>query len=416
MKTLYEIYEEIANNVERWFYYTSLLENKTNNDTINNLRNNLINGVLHKDCDENEANRKAKEFSDTYFTIGGKGLLTSFFKDHIDSLQRGDHTLSVFLLGIRLAEMFKILPYGNKANEAKDPYEKDGFNFKYYWFLACLYHDVGYVYENSTYLDESIRDEQERKNKLQGDLVSVRTDGVEAVQEICDIQYLHSREFKTYSKAEVNLYLKGRATFGIESIDHGIVGGLLLYDKLRKQFETSWAKIALNNSSSRIDFWDNGLHLSNNHFEEYAKAANAIIAHNIWIETLNKYKQFVNMRLGEKNKLTYDKNDPLCFILCLADTLEPLKRLSDVMNAECILRNISLEFPRPQLKSIHINVKITNNDIWNCKAKEALKAYIKAILDMKNWLEGVSTLNDFDYKILDNNWDEIVLYIDVNRG
>lgn len=416
MKTLYEIYEEIANNVERWFYYTSLLENKTNNDTINNLRNNLINGVLHKDCDENEANRKAKEFSDTYFTIGGKGLLTSFFKDHIDSLQRGDHTLSVFLLGIRLAEMFKILPYGNKANEAKDPYEKDGFNFKYYWFLACLYHDVGYVYENSTYLDESIRDEQERKNKLQGDLVSVRTDGVEAVQEICDIQYLHSREFKTYSKAEVNLYLKGRATFGIESIDHGIVGGLLLYDKLRKQFETSWAKIALNNSSSRIDFWDNGLHLSNNHFEEYAKAANAIIAHNIWIETLNKYKQFVNMRLGEKNKLTYDKNDPLCFILCLADTLEPLKRLSDVMNAECILRNISLEFPRPQLKSIHINVKITNNDIWNCKAKEALKAYIKAILDMKNGLEGVSTLNDFDYKILDNNWDEIVLYIDVNRG
>src|SRR5699024_1552141 len=142
--------------------------------------------------------------------------------------------ISTYLLGIRLAELFKILPYGNKANEVNDPYSKDGFNFKYYWFLACLYHDVGYVYENSTYLDESIKGKQKRINKLQDNLSALQTDGLEAIQEICDIRYLHNRVFKTYDRSEIDLYLKGRATC-CNCIDHGIAGGLMLYDKLRKQ-------------------------------------------------------------------------------------------------------------------------------------------------------------------------------------
>lgn len=326
METLYEIYEEIAKKPERWLYYMSLTKNEKGQEKINELRNNLLNGVLYKDCVKNMTSTSAKEFINAYFSVGGKGRLTSIFEYHTESFNRSDHTLSVFLLGIQLAEMFGILSHDNEENEGNAPYNKNGFNFKYYWFLACLYHDVGYVYENGKYLDERIKAEQKRKNKLQDNLSALRTDGLEAVQEICDIRYLHNRVFKTYDRSEIDLYLKGRATC-CNCIDHGIAGGLMLYDKLRKQFEQSWQNRDRQRSSDRTNFWNNktGLHLSNSHFEEYAKAANAIIAHNIWIDTLNEFKQHKGISIGIKNRISFHK-DPLCFILSLADTLEPLKK------------------------------------------------------------------------------------------
>lgn len=326
METLYKIYEEIAKKPERWLYYMSLTKNEKGQEKINELRNTLLNGVLYKDCVKSMTSTSAKEFINAYFSVGGKGRLTSIFEYHTESFNRSDHTLSVFLLGIRLAEMFGILSHDNEENEGNDPYNKNGFNFKYYWFLACLYHDVGYVYENGKYLDERIKAEQKRKNKLQDNLSALRTDGLEAVQEICDIRYLHNRVFKTYDRSEIDLYLKGRATC-CNCIDHGIAGGLMLYDKLRKQFEQSWQNRDRKRSFDRTNFWNNktGLHLSNSHFEEYAKAANAIISHNIWIDTLNEFKQHEGISIGTKNRISFHK-DPLCFILSLADTIEPLKK------------------------------------------------------------------------------------------
>lgn len=49
-----------------------------------------------------------------------------------------------------------------------------------------------------------------------------------------NIKYFSNDVFKTYSKEDVEIYFKGRAKENL--IDHGIVGGILLYDRLRKQF------------------------------------------------------------------------------------------------------------------------------------------------------------------------------------
>ena len=303
--SLDRLYDEIAQNSSRWSYYQR-----------------ISNSIIDK-WNDNDA---ALNFIRQYFINGGKQGAVDFNIGDVFIKERACHAISAYLLGIRLAELFKILPYGNKASEVNDPYDKDGFNFKYYWFLACLYHDVGYVYENSIYLDESIKGKQKRINKLQDNLSALQTDGLEAIQEICDIRYLHNRVFKTYDRSEIDLYLKGRATC-CNCIDHGIAGGLMLYDKLRKQFEQSWQNRDRQRSSDRTNFWNNktGLHLSNSHFEEYAKAANAIIAHNIWIDTLNEFKQHEGISIGTKNRISFHK-DPLCFILSLADTLEPLKK------------------------------------------------------------------------------------------
>lgn len=358
--SLDRLYAEIAQNLSRWSYYQHISES-----------------IVEK-WNDNDA---ALNFIKKYFIDGGKQAPVDFNIGDVSIKERARHAISTYLLGIRLAELFKILPYGNKANEVNDPYSKDGFNFKYYWFLACLYHDVGYVYENSTYLDESIKGKQKRINKLQDNLSALQTDGLEAIQEICDIRYLHNRVFKTYDRSEIDLYLKGRATC-CNCIDHGIAGGLMLYDKLRKQFEQSWQNRDRQRSSDRTNFWNNktGLHLSNSHFEEYAKAANAIIAHNIWIDTLNEFKQHEGISIGTKNRISFHK-DPLCFILSLADTLEPLKKniglncielgCSDDTNSFIIEISVNVEKGKEYigcLKKLSEWLDVTVNECGGCRA------------------------------------------------
>ncbi|MEG2222393.1 MAG: hypothetical protein RRY95_06690, partial [Oscillospiraceae bacterium] len=72
------------------------------------------------------------------------------------------------------------------------------------------------------------------------------------------------------------------------------------------------------------------LYLSNEHYESYAMAADAIMGHNIWLESFKEYadqcdEQHTLKKLtGVKAKIPF--KNKLSFILAIADTLEPLKR------------------------------------------------------------------------------------------
>ena len=112
--------------------------------------------------------------------------------------------------------------------------------------------------------------------------------------------------FEIYSQDIIDIYTKDRATNkGTKKgkIDHGIIGGLLLYERLRENFENTWNACNKNTSRcNRKDFYVNGsygkrLHFSENHFEQYNRASNAIIAHNIFRETLNQALQKQNITL-----------------------------------------------------------------------------------------------------------------------
>lgn len=247
-------------------------------------------------------------FIRNYFKCGGKGKVFEddpyIIKYEYVLKERSPHIVSTFLLGIRIAEhlYFDI----NTKNI-------DNINFIYLWFMACLYHDIGYVYEN----DHNC-----------AHLRTVQKDGLNALKDICNIKYLCDNEFKTYKKENINLYLSNRAICSSENIgkiDHGIVGGLLLYDRLRKNFDEAWNKAKRKKQKiSRKRFKYNGLNFSNEHYKYYAEAADAIIAHNIWINTLNEYLTKNNKEHLEVNKI--DKNNKIAFILALADTLEPIKK------------------------------------------------------------------------------------------
>lgn len=98
---------------------------------------------------------QAQNFIKEYFEIGGKKCL--FSVDDLTKLssRRCEHMRSLFLLGIYVYD------YVNKIREAIDKYTKsleDNFTnqdsksvprkrFLYMWYLICLYHDLGYLYE-----------------------------------------------------------------------------------------------------------------------------------------------------------------------------------------------------------------------------------------------------------------------------
>lgn len=295
MQTLRELYEDISSDKNKWSYYpnTSFDIRNTWND-----------------------NKTALTFITTYFDYAGK---SECFKDqHLEDNHqyiesRATHIISTFLIGVKLFESF-----GIKIG----PCDSNNMDLKYYWFLTCLYHDIGYAFENSSTCEQ---------------LRMLQSDGLDAIQEIADIKYLHEREFKTFCRKEIDLYLRGRAQCyqGKKGcIDHGIIGGLLLYDKLRRQFEISWKKRTLG-TDCRGDFHikdecsNRTLHLSNKHYDAYAKVADAIMIHNVWETSFNEYVDRYDAQNQLKKhtwKNRISKENSLCFILAIADTLEPLKR------------------------------------------------------------------------------------------
>lgn len=297
MKTLKKYYEEIADTPEKWFYMKSF-----------------------KPSFRPDWEYEALGFIKEYFNEAGKkaAFQEKLVLEDIFVRDRAKHTVSTFLLGILLADMFDFDLEQKNSND---------ISFLYLWFLSCLYHDTGYRYEREG--------NPEKYSKIE-------EGGLDTLKEQFELKYLDDTEFITYKKEIVNTYLTFRLRGEHPKLDHGIIGGLLLYDRLRKQFECVWEKSE--NKRMTVDgkrvceiqcSWG-GLRYSENHFLEYAKAADAIIAHNIWQSTLKRYLNELNF-VYEVQKINIDNQ--LCFLLSLADTLEPIKSNSGAN----VLEKVSIE-------------------------------------------------------------------------
>lgn len=280
MKTLLEMYDECIRK-GRWSYYTD--PPKLTCYTLSN---------------DNESFK----FIEEYYVRAGKVKL--FEDEYIDKKsdilkRRAPHIVSTYLLGIIIAESFGF---------DLDTVDSTNITLKYLWFLSCLYHDIGYIYEE-THCCEYLRD--------------IQSNGLEALKKICNIEYYEKNEFKTYSEQEADLYLSFRAK--CLKIDHGIAGGLMLYDGLRKNYEQAWYKAHKNDKRiTRDSFCYHKLHFSQKHFKYYAEAADAIISHNIWADTLNKCLE--EHGIAHHNAPLIRANNKIAFILAVADTIEPIKK------------------------------------------------------------------------------------------
>ena len=97
-------------------------------------------------------------------------------------------------------------------------------------------------------------------------------------------------------------------------------------------------------------------------------------------EYKRKYIEYsLDCLLEEQYKRISYKDDPLLFILCVADTLEPSKRFIKY-NSETILRLIDIDYDVTQNL---LNIKI---DMQLCRQDEGIK-YISDIKNLEQWCD-----------------------------
>lgn len=229
-----------------------------------------------------------------------------------------------------------------------DDFEKD---FLFFWFLICLFHDLGYVEENRGKDSAAFSISPNQMNEL-GDV-----DGVpELFKEVYPYYYI-------YRKLE----------FGV--VDHGICAGLRMYRDLcniRKEH-------ARYNTNPR--FWREGL------IPIYNLASWIVLAHNIWFVSDAKrsdcenYRKYALAKLiletktgnGVQENVHYPfklKEYPILFLFCLVDLIEPMKKIG---KKDCC---DSIEF------KLSKNILAISSDL-TCKC---VKDYLDNVANASKWL------------------------------
>lgn len=321
MKNLLSIYEEIFRDTNSWKYYSSMIP-------INPFEN-------HED---------AEEFIKNFIELSGKADDNILYNDirYLDD-KRINHIVSTFFLGIYIyynipiikKQINKIL----KVYQKNNPYSKIEFSFL--WFLICLFHDLGYQIENNdSYSD--FNDFLSRKCSVPHFLKS--SVGVPGV-------YFNTYEaYFNYKIESVNKSFGGKP-------DHGICGGILLYDVLNKIVN----KRIKNRDKRQTEglYWDKKL------LSIYKRVSWVILSHNIYFAWKGSvtYKDYTkNLKLKEliltreTGPLVKLNKHPLLFLFLLVDCIEPIKQYKEYndfcnfrklgsINMECSKNTLTIDFP-----------------------------------------------------------------------
>lgn len=321
MKTLFDIINDLPENL--WNYYEGI----NNNIQIEKPF------IITSDY---------KRFIVNYFKRGGKIDIFESCNINIEGLRLPNHICSVFFLGIII--------YNNTSLHKKYKIENNapGYeSFPFIWFLIALFHDNAYQIEEDKDLARSINNIEDLKT-----LYGIENFFFDKKSTKCQ-QLINSREkYFSYRLKEWG------------KIDHGLLGGILLFDRLVKI-----RKEKKKNNEENL-FWGQKL------VNQYKLAADAISIHNIWLPEEKNRKTYKKSGLSELINFTpiKFKDFPLFYILGLVDTIEPFKIFQDLSD-EYILRNFKLE--------------LNNNIIKISVNKDTLdfQKIIDKVQSLKNWLD-----------------------------
>lgn len=369
--------------------------------------------------------QRAYEFINEFFTLGSKDHIFRNEFDHNDNgnlvIEHNAHTIKVFFIGIYLQKQLEreLSIYSNAGTN---------YPFSYLWYLSCLFHDYGYRYEQKILSELHYAKMERAEEKYIGGFRNFRLDyykilhaGIGFVSPDLPFRskcYLSNRfsfsiaRNKTiqrttrinddctrmcegaiafsngtninqshYSNKTKNNYLK-YIMFEHKHIDHGISGADYMYFRLVENYRKKSS--TLQPWESPMNFIDNNYrHFNCEQFKVFAYIADCIACHNIWKAPKNSENLYEKYQLesliGEKFKIVSFKNNPLLFVLCLADSIEPTKKINNIDEVE-VLKNIEFDYCAQinELK-VYVTKELSKND----KCKE----YIENLMKLKDWLD-----------------------------
>lgn len=315
------------------------------------------------------ATKNCGNFISEHFERGKKGsaIILPFEEAYKKDTFRHIHMVSLYLLGLSLRDLFAEHLETIEHNTITDFYT-------YIWFLTCLYHDSASCLETSA----------ENSDALNAALF-----GIQVKYTIYEHTMQNGEPFSaTYSEKLIHDYYT-YIQKEWKHLDHGIIGGYLLFDKLIALFEKEIAGYA-KDCSGTYKVTPTGLKWTDEMPDIFATVADAIISHNIWLcpandkKTKRIYKQYHLEPLiiaSDENKLSLEKS-PLTFLLCLLDTIEPVKRFwkqgEPIRDIKKILKLISIT-----KESGHLKIA------WYAEAMRYPGFYdwMKAIIGLQDWMK-----------------------------
>ena len=360
MKDLLSTYKDILEDTDKWKYYNKLK-------------------IAYSPFKKENAWR----FIEDYYKAGVKERV---FNPHITQESiRPLHSVSVFFLGILLKEIIL-------KNTNEDDLKPD---FRYLWFLTSLFHDYAFILENK------------KKNIVKNESI-YDLKGLKHYFKIYECDDIFENGFDGKFNLEIiNLYLKYLINIH-KKIDHGILGGLLLYKGLKDNYEIMYKEKLVKHPHTNYELFKyKGLLWSECQFDNFKRIARAIIYHNIWFcykgkdsqekyEKCKKdYQDFGLSRLVIEDKKDLKKKhkvseDPFLLLLILADTIEPIKFFKEE-DAKDVLSNIYIENSE---NTILITVT---------KKFKGLEKWFEKIIDLKNWTT-ISIQKKDDQKLIISNF------------
>lgn len=357
MKTFFDLYNSISRDNSLYNYYDKNLE--------------LKDAFANKE--------QANSFIINYFQNGEKDICkfkknNPRLKGMFEADARNIHTVSVFTLGIAIALKMEHRISGDEL---------------FIWFLMCLFHDIGYKLENNTDEDENLRTLETLDNFLRH--FNIQNDNnifgkYREKETLCRNYYICGNYYKYRKKIH-------------HKIDHGIAGGILLYKMLVENYNSIIKSSEYNTDTCEYK----GLKFSEENSDDYKKAAIGIIRHNMWYanksDDCKTYHEYgLDDLISEpQNKICYT-DDRLLFLLCLADTIEPLKRFRNLgTNEEIneILRQICMDIENiNNQKNSKITITIQVSDELENKDK-----LIENCRSLDSWMNVKTTQEDNKVKI-----------------
>lgn len=323
-------------------------------------------GLFPYNGDPDHVRRCCEEFIRDHFIRGRKESAFDFdFFEMYQKQGKHEHTVSLYLMGLLMRDMF--FPQ-IKTDLCKLGINASGWytdhDFMYTWYLTCLYHDVASCVEKI---------DRQQLPCCKNCILKMKT------------PYSHKPNFakkriSRFSRRSVKNYCYYRMSSGMQ--DHGIYGGILLFDSLERNFKRNTRRHSWEKEPTLLH---DELLWRLEHLDHFAYIADAIICHNMWTakagsEQAEEYRKAGLNELiisNESQKLRMSEY-PLQFMLCLLDTIEPTKRFGR-MTAREVLDNISVE------RIAGGEIRIAWTDL--IKRQPEFWTWMGNISGMKDWMQ-----------------------------